>query len=195
MQKSIISSAVLAAVLACSPLAVPMAHAQAKSTSTAPMHEHSRSDAHTTHHVHRMHDMHKMHRMHRRGHFHSMFKKLDLTDAQRASIRQWMKQDFAKARADMKALNGKRMALRNATPGTAAYEQAAKALAEASANAASARVLHRADQRAKIYGLLTPAQRGKLADLRAQRKARMDKWRKAHPHHRAPAPATSSASR
>ncbi len=173
MRKSLISSSLLAAALACSPFAFAATTAPATSASTGA----AAKSGHHWHH-HRMH-----HRMHRHGHGMYAFKKLDLTEAQRSSIHQWMRQDFKQARAGRQALRQKREALGKATPGSAEYQNAANALATAAADAARARVLQRADRNARIYNLLTPAQRTKLADLRAQRRARMEKWRASHKLH------------
>lgn len=173
MRKSLISSSLLAAALACSPFAFAATTAPATSASTGA----AAKAGHHWHH-HRMH-----HRMHRHGHGMYAFKKLDLTEAQRSSIHQWMRQGFEQARTGMQALRQKRMALGKATPGSAEYRNAANALATAEADAARTRVLQRADLNTKIYNLLTPAQRTKLADLRAQRQARMEKWRSAHKKH------------
>lgn len=188
MHTNLVSSALLAAVLACSPLAIGVAHAQAVGASTAT----PRQQAHPNP-AHGMHHMHHMGRMHYHAYDRRLIKQLDLTDAQRTQLQQWMRQDHAKARAGMKALNGKRMALHNATPGTAAYQRATSELAEASANAARERVMHAAAQRSRFYGMLTPAQRSKLAELRTQHQAQMEKARKAYGKRGAPAPASSSS--
>lgn len=124
-----------------------------------------------------------------------MLDKLDLSDTQRTSIHQMMHESFEQARPEMQALRQKREALEAATPGSSAYQSAADQLADAEANAARQRVARRAALRTKIYGALTPEQRTRLASLRAERKAKMQKWRSEHPRHHStarPASATSS---
>src|SRR5699024_7163633 len=128
------------------------------------------------HHHHRMHHR----RMHHRGHGMAALHKLDLTDTQRTNIHQLMRDSHQTSRTSRKAMWQKRMALRNATPGTPAYRNAATALANAVAEAAKARVMRRADLQVKIYAELTPEQRTKLADMQASRMDRMKKWRAEH---------------
>lgn len=127
------------------------------------------------------------HRDGRMHHHMQMLDQLDLSTAQQASIKQLRTQSFQQAHANMQALHQQRMAFESATPGSADYQTAANALATAEANAAHARVLSEADLRSKIYNVLTPAQRTKLASLRTAREARMQQWREAHMQHKAPA--------
>ncbi|HEX5354454.1 MAG TPA: Spy/CpxP family protein refolding chaperone [Rhodanobacteraceae bacterium] len=124
----------------------------------------------------------------------NVFKRLNLTDAQRSNVRQLIRQNFDRARSEMHALRQQRMAFENATPGSSGYRTAASDLARAESNAAHARVLRRAELRTRIYGLLTPAQRTQLASMRSQREAKMKQWRESHMR-RAPAgaPASSAA--
>lgn len=182
LNKPLALSFALATALACSPLAF---------AATAPA---AGTSAQTT----RMHSMHKgMHQGMRGGH-HGMgiLRQLDLTDAQRTSVHQLMQQNFEQARPKMEAVRSKRQAFENTTPGSANYQATANDLAQAEATAIHARVLREATLRSKIYGLLTPAQRTKLASIRTQREARMQQRREAWTqHHAAPAasaPATSS---
>lgn len=109
----------------------------------------------------------------------ALFRQLDLTQAQRASIRDFAKAGFQQAHPEMLALRQKRAAFESAVPGTAAYQAASNDLAHAEANAALARALRRSDLRSRIYQLLTPAQRAQLATLQAQRQERRD-WRRSH---------------
>ncbi len=170
MRHTIITSTLLAAAFAISPLALAtdgqpaLPASSAKATATTPQRHHHRH--------------HRMHAMRHGGH-HGMhaFRKLDLTDAQRSSIRELTRASFQQAKPAWKALRQKRMALHETTPGSAAYQRAANDLASAEANAASTRVLRRADLQAKIHDILTPAQRTRLADLRAKRIERMKAWR------------------
>jgi Spy/CpxP family protein refolding chaperone len=133
---------------------------------------------------------HRMH--HRRGM--GILDKLDLTSTQRDNIRQMMHQSFEQARPEMQALRGKRQAFAAATPGSSDYRTATSALAAAEANAARGRVTREAALRTRIYDSLTPAQRTKLAKLRADHRARMQQWKSKHMHHHM-APASASSTR
>lgn len=137
------------------------------------------------HHGERMHGQHM-----------GMLDQLDLSDTQRASIRQLRQQNFQEARADMQTLRQPRAAFDNATPGNSDYQGTVDALATAEANVTHARVLRDAKLRAAIYNVLTPAQRTKAASLRAARQAKIQQWRESHMQHKAAAssaePATSS---
>lgn len=136
---------------------------------------------------------HGQHQTGQRWHGHrsmELFRQLDLSEAQRASIRTFARENFRQMRPELAALRQKRMAFDDAVPGTAEYQAAANDLAHAEANAALARVLHKSDLRSKIYQTLTPAQKVQLATLRAQRKERRD-W---HRTHLQPAPSASTAS-
>ena len=121
------------------------------------------------------------------GHWHHgvamgghMYDQLNLSDAQRTQIKQLTRQTFAQAKPQMQALRQARQAFESAAPGTADYQTAASNLAEAEADAARTRTTSRANLRAQIYQLLTPAQRTQLASLRAQHKAEMKQWRESH---------------
>jgi Spy/CpxP family protein refolding chaperone len=123
-----------------------------------------------------------------------MLGKLDLSDTQRTSIRQMMRNSFEQTRPEMQALRQKREALEAATPGSSEYRSATDELASAEANAARQRVVREATLRTRIYGVLTEQQRTQLASLRAERKARMQQWRSGHPrHHSTGAPASAAS--
>lgn len=120
-----------------------------------------------------------------------MYARLNLTDSQRASIKQYRQQNFTQMKTQMHALRQARQAYRSATPGTAAYETAASNLAEAAADAARARATSQANLRAQIYRVLTPAQQTQLASMQAERVARMQQWKQFRQQH--PLPQSSSA--
>lgn len=109
----------------------------------------------------------------------NLFQQLNLTDSQKSSVRKLMRESFAKARPELQALQEKRMAFNQATPGSANYRAMANDLAQAQASAAHAEVLREADLRTKIYELLTPAQRQQLASIQAQRRAQIQQRRHA----------------
>jgi Spy/CpxP family protein refolding chaperone len=155
MRKTYLLSAALVAILGCAPLAF------------------AQQAGHSWHGHH--------HGMAMGGHMH-MYRQLDLSDAQRAQIKQLTQKGFAQAKPQMQALRQARQAFEAATPGTAGYQTAASNLAEAEADAARTRSANQASLRAQVYQLLTPAQRTQLASLRAERKVKMQQWRESHMH-------------
>ncbi len=106
---------------------------------------------------------------------------LNLSDAQKASIKQIVESARPQMRAQMDALHEQRKAFETSVPGTAAYQTATGALAQAEANAASARVTEMASIRTQIYALLTDDQKAQMATLVAQREAKVAQWQAAHP--------------
>lgn len=110
----------------------------------------------------------------------TLMQQLDLTDTQRTSIRQMMRDSFQQARPSMQALRQQRIAFNEATPGSSNYQTLANNLAQAEATAAHDDVLRQAELRTKMYNVLTPAQRTKLAQLRTERRARFEKWQQEH---------------
>ena len=147
MRNPMIRSTLLAAMLACSPLAFAAAPQAASAPTTTP-------------------------RTHQQGQP-NLFDELGLTDSQRSSVRQLMQQNFQQARPEMQALRQKREAFDNATPGTNQFQSVANDLAQAESTAAHAQVLRQADLRTKVYNLLTAEQRTKLASLVKQRQQEM----------------------
>lgn len=150
MRKSFLASVVLAAAVGCAPFAI----ACAQGASSAGWHAH-RDAAMGSH----------------------LYAKLGLSDAQRSQIKQLTEQSFSQAKPEMQALRQAREAYEAAVPGTAAYQTAASNLAQTESDAARTRVAQRADLRAQIYQLLTPLQQGQLAQLQAQRAARVQQWK------------------
>lgn len=128
---------------------------------------------------------------HSHGHGHDMaFRKLDLTDAQRASIKQIMHTSFAQNKTQWKALRQQRSAFESMTPDQVGYQAAAARLAQAEADATRVRVQQKATVRAQIYALLTPAQKAKMATMQTERQARREQWKQFRAEH----PAASSTS-
>lgn len=163
MHKLTVSAAVAAALIAGAAAAAPPA--SAAPGAAAPRTDHAWN--------------HGMHRGRHGDRWMRTLRELDLSDAQRSSIRELVRQDFQQSRPEMVALRQKRAAFEAATPGTAEYQAAANDLGHAQANAALARMLHRADLRAKVYQLLTPDQRTQLATIRTQRQERRQ-WEQSH---------------
>jgi Spy/CpxP family protein refolding chaperone len=128
---------------------------------------------------------------HSHGHGHDMaFRKLDLTDAQRASIKQIVHASFAQNKTQWKALRQQRSAFESMTPDQVGYQAAAARLAQAEADATRVRVQQKATVRAQIYALLTPAQKAKMATMQTERQARREQWKQFRAEH----PAASSTS-
>lgn len=149
MRKPLTRSTLLAALLACAPLAFAATPQATSSTSPANA---SRAQQQPT-----------------------LFDQLGLTDSQRSSVRQLIQQNFQQARPEMLTLQQKRAAFDNATPGTGQFQSAANDLAQAESAAAHAQVLRQADLRTKIYNLLTAEQRTELASLVKERQQEMQR--------------------
>ena len=196
MRKNLLSAATLAAAVACSPLAFAQATASSTTTrTTTSTTTPATSSSHWNTHGQKSHGM----RHHGSWGDMAMLKQLNLSDAQSTQIKQLWQTSSNTGRADMQALGQKRMAYENATPGTAGYQSAASALAQAESSATQQRVMREADLRSKIYTVLTPAQRTKLASLRSERQQKMQQrheaWAQKHNAHpmQTPAPATSAS--
>lgn len=114
----------------------------------------------------------------RGGHDHGqmMMHKLNLTDAQKASVKQIISSHREQNKGARQALRQQRQAFEAMTPGQAGYQAAAASLAQASGQATQARVQEMANVKAQIYALLTPAQQAQAATLQAQAQARRQKW-------------------
>ena len=125
------------------------------------------------------------HHGHGHGH-HGMFalRKLDLSDAQKASIKQIMKSSFASSKAQRQAVFQQRKAFESLTPDQAGYQAAAARLAQVEADATKARVEQRANVQAQIYGVLTSAQKMQLASMKAQHEQRKQEWKQFRAQHR-----------
>jgi len=138
------------------------------------------------------------HRHGRHGNFHRghdmNLRKLDLTEAQRSSVKQIVKNSFTQNRTQWQALRQQRQAFESMTPDQVGYQAAADRLAQAEADATKLRVQQRANIRAQIYAVLTPQQKATLATQRSERQARMEKWKAARAARRAAAP-TAPASK
>ena len=127
---------------------------------------------------------------HHGGHHGMMaFNKLDLSDAQKASIKRIMQTNFAQTKTQFQALRQQRQAFEALIPTSPGYQAAATSLAQAEASAAQARVLRQANIRAQVYAVLTPAQQTQLATQKAQRQAERQQWKQFKAQH----PAGSSS--
>lgn len=125
----------------------------------------------------------------RHGHDHGLmmaYGKLNLTDAQRASIKQITRDSLAANKGKWQTLRQQREAFEGMTPDQAGYRAAAANLAQAEGDAMRLRVQQRADVQAQIYAVLNPTQKAQLATMRSQRQARRQQWQQfkaQHPLH------------
>lgn len=115
--------------------------------------------------------------------------KLNLTDAQRASVKQIIQTSFAQNKTQRQALQQQRSAFEAMTPGQVGYQAAAASLAQAEGAATVQRVQQRANIRAQIYAVLTTSQQAQLATLKAQQQARKQQWQQFKAQN--PAPSTT----
>jgi periplasmic protein CpxP/Spy len=123
---------------------------------------------------------HGWHHHHRGGAMMHELKELNLSDAQKASVKALFKTSHQQLKPQFQALMTQRQALNAATPGSPAFQTAAASLAQAASSAASARVQEEATLRTQIYGLLTDAQKSQLATLQAQHQAKVAAWQAKH---------------
>lgn len=128
---------------------------------------------------------------HRHGGQFMALQKLNLTDAQRASIKQIFTTSFAQGKAQRTALHQQRAAFESMTPDQVGYTAAASQLAQAEATATQARVQQQANVRAQIYAVLTATQKAQLATMKTQREARMQQWKQFRAQHASGAAASS----
>ncbi|MGH8157003.1 MAG: Spy/CpxP family protein refolding chaperone [Rhodanobacter sp.] len=118
--------------------------------------------------------------------------KLNLTDAQRASVKQIMQTSFAQNKTQRQALQQQRSAFESMTPDQVGYQAATTSLAQAEGAATQQRVQQRANVRAQIYAVLSTSQKAQLATLQAQQQARKQQWAQFKAQH--PVSSTSSTS-
>lgn len=111
------------------------------------------------------------------------FRKLDLSDAQRASIKQIVHNSFAQNKTQWQALRQQRKAFESMTPDQVGYQATAARLAQAEGDATRVRVQQKANVRAQIYAVLTPAQKAQMATMRAQKQARREQWKQFKAEH------------
>ncbi|SFS02739.1 protein refolding chaperone Spy/CpxP family [Dyella sp. OK004] len=120
--------------------------------------------------------------------------KLNLTDAQRTSIKQLVKSSFEQNKSQRQNLRQQREAFEAMTPDQVGYQSAAATFAQAEASALQARIQQRAALRTQIYALLTPAQKTQLASLKAERQERKQQWEQFKSQHPVSSPSgTTSA--
>jgi Spy/CpxP family protein refolding chaperone len=118
--------------------------------------------------------------------------KLNLTDAQKASVKQIMHGSMSQNKSQRDALRQQRDAFHSMTPDQVGYQAAATRMAQAEGDAMQQRVLQRATIEAKIYAVLTPTQKAQLATMKTQREARKAQWKKFKSEQPAPGVSTSA---
>ncbi|OOG57100.1 hypothetical protein B0E47_07195 [Rhodanobacter sp. B05] len=106
-----------------------------------------------------------------------MLHKLNLSDAQKASIKQIVSTNREQNKGQRQALRQQRAAFESMTPNQVGYQAAAASLAQAEGQATQVRVQQMANLRAQIYAVLTPAQQAQAATLKAQAQARRAQWK------------------
>ncbi len=114
---------------------------------------------------------------HGHGQFMAM-SKLNLTDAQRASVKQIMHTSFAQNKTQRQALHQQREAFESMTPDQVGYQAAASSLAQAEGAATQLRVQQQATVRAQVYALLTTQQKAQYATFKTQQETRKAQWEK-----------------
>ncbi|HET6554713.1 MAG TPA: Spy/CpxP family protein refolding chaperone [Dyella sp.] len=128
---------------------------------------------------------------HSHGQFAGAYAKLNLSDTQKANIKQIMQNAFAQTKTQRQNLHQQREAFEQMAPNASGYQAAATSLAQAEGAAAQARVQQRAAIRAQVYAILTPAQQAQLATMKADREARHQQWEQFKAQH--PTSGSSSA--
>lgn len=116
-----------------------------------------------------------------------MLGKLDLSDAQRASIKQIVSGSREQNNPARQALRQQRAAFGSMTPDAVGYQAAAASLAQAEGQATQQRIERMASLKAQVYAVLTPAQKAQLATRRAQAQARRQQWQEFKAQHPLPA--------
>jgi Spy/CpxP family protein refolding chaperone len=124
------------------------------------------------------------HHHHRGGVLIHDLKALDLSDAQKASVKTLLQNARQQLKPQFEALRAQRQAFNAAVPGSPEFYNAGAALAQAASAAAGARVQQEAELRAQIYALLTDAQKQQLAALQAQHQAKFAQWQGQQPQAR-----------
>ena len=122
------------------------------------------------------------------------FRGLNLSDAQKAQIKQIMQQSFASLKTQAQAVRQQREAFEALSPNAANYQSAAASLAQAEANFTSARITARAAVTAQIYNsVLTGAQQTQYTSQKAAFEARKAQWQQFKAEHPVSGGTTSAA--
>lgn len=117
---------------------------------------------------------------------------LNLSDAQKAQVKQIVQQSFASLKTQQQAVRQQREAFEALSPSASNYQSSAASLAQAEANFTSARIVARAAVTAQIYNtVLTSAQQSQYTSQKAAFEARKTQWQQFKAEH--PLPASASA--
>ncbi|GLQ90610.1 Spy/CpxP family protein refolding chaperone [Dyella flagellata] len=118
---------------------------------------------------------------------------LNLTDAQKAQVKQILQQSFASLKTQAQTVRQQHEAFEALSPNASNYQSAAASLAQAEANLTSARITARAGATAQIYNsVLTSAQQNQYASQKAAFQARKAQWQQFKAEHPLPASAGSA---
>lgn len=107
----------------------------------------------------------------------SVLDEIGMTPTQQQQVRTILQQNMQSMQPLVQALEQKQASFEQTQPGTSGYQGSVNALAQAQADFWRTRIEREGAVRAKIYGLLTPAQRDKLQQLLAQQRARLQQMR------------------
>ncbi len=112
---------------------------------------------------------------------------LNLTDAQKAQIKQIVQQSFASLKTQAQAVRQQREAFEALSPNASNYQSAAASLAQAEANFTSARITARAAAAAQIYNsVLNASQQAQYTTQKAAMQARKAQWEQFKAEHPLP---------
>jgi periplasmic protein CpxP/Spy len=118
---------------------------------------------------------------------------LNLTDAQKAQVKQIVQQSFTQLKPQFQAVRQQREAFEAMAPNASGYQAAAASLAQAEANLTSARITARAAVTAQIYStVLTSTQQSQYTAQKAAFEARKAQWQQFKAEH--PVQSTSTTS-
>jgi protein CpxP len=115
-----------------------------------------------------------------------MLGKLNLTDAQKACVKQIVSTSRTQNKSAREALRTRRSACESMMPNQVGYQSAAASVAQAEGQATPQRVQKMANLRAQVYAGLNPAQQAQAATFKAQSQARRAQWKQFQAEHPQP---------
>jgi periplasmic protein CpxP/Spy len=101
-----------------------------------------------------------------------MLRGLDLTDAQKAQVKEIMEASRAKVQPIRESMKANRQKLNETTANGAFNETQVQSLATEQANLSAQLLVERTRVKSQIFALLTPEQKAKAAELKSQMKER-----------------------
>ncbi|QAU22904.1 periplasmic heavy metal sensor [Dyella sp. M7H15-1] len=109
---------------------------------------------------------------------------LNLTDAQKAQVKQIVRQSFTQLKPQFQAVRQQRQAFEALAPNSSGYQAAAASLAQAEASLTQARITARASVTTQIYTtVLTNAQQSQYIAQKAAFQARKAQWQQFKAQH------------